>query len=127
MSTSTKTRPLINRKRAEALLREVVKGREDYVDPNAQKWACKYFTRSHSVTKPSCIVGNVLAASGVEVPFGPRSQYNKEGIYSLVDAFPNLFTPGAVKALAHAQQLQDSGLAWGEIVKDVLSHKKGRV
>lgn len=124
---STKVKPAINRKTAERLLRQVVKGRENHVDPASgydSRTSCKYLTRSG---KPSCIVGNVLVAAGVEIPFGPRSKFNTEGIDSIYEEFPNLLTPGALKVLEHAQAMQDRGTSWGEVAREVLSHKKGRI
>lgn len=122
MSTATKVRPAINRKRLESLLRQVVAGREDYTDPNVGKSnGCKYF---HRDGRPSCIVGNLLVAAGVDVPFTPRSKYNKVTVDELATTFPELFTEAAASVLYDVQDLQDSGVTWGEAVRPALSHKR---
>lgn len=107
----------VDKREALQLLRKArdEKGK-DYIDPNSEDdWGmCEYTTPD---ALAGCIVGHVFTYAGV--PLGGLRYVQGDAAavvrQACVSSYVN-FTPGAIKALAKAQQMQDTGSPWGEAV-----------
>jgi hypothetical protein len=77
----------------------------------------RYLTcRYANVGAPDCIVGQALAYAGIDVPV-LEAMYD-DGVEDLYfeGRFPCRVTLGALAVLRAAQQSQDRGCAWGEVL-----------
>jgi hypothetical protein len=122
------TPQIITAKKAIEALREVVSGKENYVDPGSFTGKCRYaiFDEGANRVVPSCLVGTALHSRGV--PLGVLASMNQCGgvreVYSNANEFDAHFvlTGGAFELFQAAQMAQDSGRTWGtalEIVEDL--------
>ena len=79
----------------------------------------RYLTcRYASVAGPDCIVGHALAYAGVDLP--TLEAMSDDGVDDLYAAgrFPCRLTLGALAVLRAAQQSQDRGFRWGDVLAD---------
>jgi hypothetical protein len=117
------TTNIITAKKAIEALREIVSGRENYVDPGSIAGKCRYaiFDEGENRVVPSCIVGTALHSRGV--PAGVLASMNSVGgvdeVHANADEFDTHFvlTAEAAEVFERAQAAQDSGLRWGEALE----------
>ncbi len=90
---------------------------ESYVYPRAQYGGCVNFRYD----EPACIVGHVLSYLGfgpvVDGPNGFRRSIRAGAVRNVIDETGLVTTYYAERALIRAQEVQDSGLSWGEALE----------
>jgi succinate dehydrogenase/fumarate reductase flavoprotein subunit len=81
-----------------------------------RKFTCRYANGG----TPNCIVGQVLAHVGIDVP--ALEALGEDGVGDLYAAgrLPCRVTLGAVAVLRAAQRCQDRGCRWGEVLDDAV-------
>lgn len=100
----------LNEHMAIHLLREVVKGKEEFVY-NPSYRTCRYAEDG----KPSCIVGQVAHLAGVDIETLNEWDVSLGALAAWPDGETSWFSPRAHRVLAAAQREQDTaGTTWGQ-------------
>jgi hypothetical protein len=117
-TTLPPTEVVVDERRALDLLRQAVAGRENFVyrpvdDGLGLGRACRY----EHAGAPSCLVGQVLALTGVTVAQLRELDHLDEGDVASLEVPWLDLTSGARRVLQAAQAAQDHGTTWGQALE----------
>ena len=105
----------LTRERIESVLNDIVKDNEDFVYSGPDSMTCYY---THPDGSVGCIFGRAFDVLGLNRPAWGTDE-NTFGIAATLQALGVVVDePKTVDFMYHVQELQDTGLAWGEAVKE---------